>query len=86
MAFTPSMRAVACAVITIASLMHAVVGTAVGTDGVSAFTSCEDARDSGETASGVQTLTPLGGGVSFQAYCNQDDNGGGWMLAGQRGG
>ena len=51
----------------------------------SIYASCAHAKAAGET-SGVTTIDPdgEGGSLAFRAYCEQDTNGGGWMLVGTR--
>lgn len=44
------------------------------------------ALEDGEDDSGVQNIDPDGDGsvVAFDAYCDQESNGGGWMLVATR--
>ena len=51
------------------------------------YQSCQHALAQGVNSSGVVTIDPDGGGSepAFPAWCNQADQGGGWMLAATRG-
>ncbi len=44
---------------------------------------CQDIYNTGDTTSGIYTIDPdgSGGNPSYNAYCNQTDEGGGWTLA-----
>lgn len=50
------------------------------------YQSCMAALEDGEDDSGVQNIDPDGDGsvVAFDAYCDQESNGGGWMLVATR--